>query len=131
MRAKHLIDIEFTATGIRRDLPKDVSLSLYRVLQESLQNAIKHSGAKKFRVELIGNANEVQLTVNDNGAGFDPNRAENRRGLGLISMRERMRLVHGDFLLESGPGRGTTIKCEVVIGSQKPKGISALTEASG
>ena len=131
IRAKHQTDIEFTAMGVRRDLPKDVSLSLYRVLQESLQNAIKHSGAKKFRVELIGNANEIRLTVSDNGAGFDPTCAENQRGLGLISMRERMRLVHGDFLLESGPGRGTTIKCEVQIGSQTPKDISAPTEVSG
>ena len=118
LRTKHQVEIEFTRVGIPRSLPKDISLCLYRVLQEGLQNAIKHSGIQQFKVELLGNSSEVRLTIRDNGAGFDPTRADNQQGLGLISMRERMRLVHGEFSLESRPGQGTTIKCQVPIEDQ-------------
>jgi signal transduction histidine kinase len=101
------------------------------VLQEGLQNAIKHSQAAEIQVELVGNANEVRLTVSDSGTGFDSTQAENQQGLGLISMRERMRLVHGDFSLESAPGKGTTIKCMVKIGNQTLDSSASSTEALG
>ena len=122
LRTKHQVEIEFMRVGVPLSLPKDISLCLYRVLQEGLQNAIKHSGVRQFKVELTGNSSEVQLSIRDNGVGFDPTRTDNRRGMGLISMRERMRLVHGDFSLESEPGRGTAVTCKVTIGNQTPKG---------
>jgi PAS domain S-box-containing protein len=112
-RTKHGVEIEFKCEGVPRDLAKDTSLCLYRVLQEALQNALKHSGAREFSVELIGNESEIRLTVSDRGVGFDSKRADKQQGLGLISMRERLRLVHGDFQVESEPGRGTTIRCKV------------------
>jgi PAS domain S-box-containing protein len=117
LREQQQVEIDFTCEGIPRDLPKDISLCLYRILQEALQNALKHSGARHLRVELVGNAGEVRLTVSDEGVGFDRRRTDRRQGLGLISMRERMRLVHGEFAVESEPGRGTTIRCRVPLGN--------------
>jgi PAS domain S-box-containing protein len=109
------VEIDLTCHGIPRDLPKDISLCLYRVLQEALQNALKHSGMRQFRVELTGDSSGVLLVVSDEGAGFDQRRADRRQGLGLISMRERTRLVHGQLSIESEPGRGTTIRCHVPL----------------
>ena len=86
---QHNVEIEFNHTDIPRSVPKDISLCLFRVLQEALQNAVKHSGVRHIKVELRGEEGEIQLTVSDLGVGFDPQDAIHRRGLGLISMRER------------------------------------------
>jgi len=110
---QHKVEIEFSHAGIPRSLPKEISLCLFRVLQEALQNAVRHSGERHFRVELLGTSRGVQLTVNDLGVGFDEQDAMGRRGLGLISMRERMQLVGGAFSIESKPGGGTTIRARV------------------
>lgn len=118
LRMQQQANIEFKCSDALPKLPKDVSLSLYRVLQEALQNAMKHSGASKICVQLDGDPNEVRLSVSDEGKGFDPRRADKQQGLGLISMRERMRLVHGEFAIHSEPGRGTKVQCSVAIGSQ-------------
>jgi signal transduction histidine kinase len=104
------VEIEFSHAGIPPSLPKEISLCLFRVLQEGLQNAVKHSGERHFRVELHGTSRGIQLTVNDLGVGFDEQDAMSRRGLGLISMRERMQLVGGAVSIESKPGSGTTIR---------------------
>ena len=98
-----------SATQICRTVSKEVSLCLFRVLQEALQNAVRHSGMRLFAVELRGTDGEIQLTVSDQGVGFDPHDAINRHGLGLISMRERMQLVGGQISIQSQPGGGTTI----------------------
>ena len=107
------VEIDFSHTAIPRSVPKEISLCLFRVLQETLQNAVKHSGVRHFKVELRGTEREIQLTVSDLGVGFDPQDAIHRRGLGLISMRERMQLVSGEFSIESHPGSGTTIHARV------------------
>jgi PAS domain S-box-containing protein len=98
------VEIEFSHEGIPRSLPKEISLCLFRVLQEALQNAVKHSGERHFRVELLGSSEEIQLTVSDSGVGFDQQYVTDRRGLGLISMRERLQLVGGEFSIKSNPG---------------------------
>jgi PAS domain S-box-containing protein len=107
------VEIEFSQAGIPHGLRKEIALCLFRVLQEALQNAVKHSGERHFRVELHGTSREIQLTVNDQGVGFDEQDAMGGRGLGLISMRERMQLVGGAFSIESKPGGGTTIRARV------------------
>jgi PAS domain S-box-containing protein len=109
------VEIKFTPVAVPRTLPKDVSLCLFRVLQEALQNALKHSGVKQFMVELSGTADEIELTVVDAGIGFEEQEAVNRRGLGLISMRERMQLVDGEFSIASQPGKGTMIRARVPL----------------
>lgn len=103
------LQIEFSARNVPKQLPRDVSLCLFRVAQEALHNAVKYSGVSKFTVELIGAMNEIQLIVMDTGAGFDAGEAREHGGLGLVSMQERVHLVHGTFSIESKPGEGTTI----------------------
>ena len=116
LRDQHQVDITLKCEGIPSRLRRDVSLALYRVLQEALQNALKHSGVREFSVELIADADDIRLTVSDSGAGFRLQDGLKGQGLGLISMRERMRLVHGEFAVNSELGRGTTIRCKVPIG---------------
>jgi PAS domain S-box-containing protein len=107
------VEIEFSHAGMPHGLPKETSLCLFRVLQEALQNAVKHSGGRLFSVELRGTSREIQLTVRDSGVGFDQQDATDRRGIGLVSMRERMQLVGGEFSIESKPGGGTTVCARV------------------
>ena len=118
--AQKQVEIDFRCDPVLPRLARDTSLSFYRVLQEALQNAIKHSGVRAFKVELAGSETEIRLSVGDEGVGFDPERADRHLGLGLISMRERMRLVRGEFALESSPGHGTTIRCRMRVGNSTP-----------
>jgi PAS domain S-box-containing protein len=113
------IEIHFSHAGVPSDLPKEISLCLFRVLQEALQNAVKYSGQRHFRVQLHGTPAEIQLTVDDLGIGFDQQDAVKRRGLGLISMRERMQLIHGDFSIDSRLGHGTTIYARVPLKAEE------------
>jgi signal transduction histidine kinase len=106
---QHQVNIDFTDTGVPKPLPKDISLCLFRVAQEALHNAVKYSGTNHFSVALFATAKEVQLIVRDAGAGFDVEEARKNHGLGLVSMQERVHLVHGTFSVESRPGSGTRI----------------------
>jgi signal transduction histidine kinase len=109
------VKIDFHAEGIPQELPKEVSLCLYRVLQEAFQNAVKHGSSPRVDVSLIGRSNEIQLTVRDWGTGFDLAEAVKGPGLGLTSMKERMKLVDGDLSIDSQPQRGTTIQARVPL----------------
>ena len=108
-------EVAFTHDGIPRSLPQEISLCLFRVLQESLQNAVKHSGVKHFTVDLRGSSDSIELTVMDTGHGFDLSEALKRQGLGLISMRERLQMVRGDLSIRSVLGAGTTIRARVPL----------------
>lgn len=112
---QHRVEIDFSHTGIPRNVSQEISLCLFRVLQEALQNAVKHSGVRHFRVELSGNSGEIQLTVSDLGVGFGQQDVMKRHGLGLISMRERLKLVNGELSVQSEPGRGTTVNARVPL----------------
>jgi len=104
------IQIDFSHSDVPNSIPQDISICLYRVLQESLGNMVKHSGAQEAQVKLTGRPDEIQLRVCDSGVGFDPEGHRETFGLGLISMRERINLVGGEFLIESQPSGGTRIK---------------------
>ena len=110
--------IEFTHSDVPHNLPSEVSLALFRVLQEALQNAVKHSGVRHFEVKLRGAPDGVHLTVHDAGIGFDPEAVVDNRGLGLISMQERVNLVKGTFSIDSRPGRGTTIHVRLPLSTK-------------
>jgi len=112
------VRIEFKQSDVPARIPKEISLCLFRVLQEALQNAVKHSADQNFTVELHSTKEGITLTVTDTGIGFDWRDAMNRRGLGLISMRERLRLVNGELSIQSKPGRGTTVFASVPHGHQ-------------
>ena len=109
------VEVQFSQAGIPRSVPKEVSLCLFRVLQEALQNAVKHSGVRSFTVHLHGTEEAIELTVSDVGRGFEEQDAFTRDGLGLISMRERVQLVHGELSVKSNPGAGTTIHARVPL----------------
>lgn len=111
----HKVDIDFHAESIPEDLSAEISLCLYRVLQEALQNATKHSGARHFKVSLRGEANDIDLTVQDSGIGFELEDAIRGRGLGLSSMQERLKLVNGQLFIESKLQQGTTVQARVPL----------------
>jgi PAS domain S-box-containing protein len=100
-------------------LPLEVGLSLFRVLQEAVYNAVKHSGVKRVEVQLSEHPNEVHLTITDKGMGFDVEAAMQGRGLGLTSMRERVRLLNGTITIDSTPMSGTTIHVRVPLASER------------
>jgi PAS domain S-box-containing protein len=93
-------------------IPSDVSLCLYRVVQESLRNIARHSGTKHADLELSRSGEFIQLRVADQGVGFDP-LISGRRGLGLISMEERVKFLQGSLDLKSLPGVGTELKARI------------------
>lgn len=109
------IRVDFAAEGVPRTLPQEVSLAVFRVLQESLQNATKYSDSQQFEVQLRGNKKELQLTVRDHGKGFDVDAAINGKGLGLISMRERVSLVGGTIAIRSEQNGGTEVEVRVPV----------------
>jgi len=111
----HKVEIDFRSEGIPEKLREEVSLCLFRVLQEALQNAAKHSSARQFEVALRRESNQIHLMVRDQGIGFDTEDTINSRGIGLTSMRERLKLVDGELSIETRPQIGTTIHARVPV----------------
>ena len=122
---RYKVEIDFRSHDVPAGLPTGLSLSLFRVLQEALRNATKHSGVKRFEVGLWGSAGEVHLTVSDHGAGFDIEAAMKSTGLGLTSMQERMRLVDGELSINSRPMGGATIHARVPLDSSRDSARAA------
>jgi len=116
---QYKVQISFSHSEIPRNLPKEIALCLFRVLQESLQNAVKHSGAQEFTVEFRGRRGELQLSVIDAGRGFNLEDVANPTGLGLISMQQRLQLVNGELSIVSEVGRGTAIYARVPLGREE------------
>jgi signal transduction histidine kinase len=112
---EHKVEVEFHSENIPKHLPWEIALCFYRVLQESLQNALKHSGSKQFQVWLKGTPSEIELTVSDSGVGFDPEEALRGHGLGLTSMKERMKLVQGELFIDTQPGCGAVVRATVPL----------------
>jgi PAS domain S-box-containing protein len=110
------VRIEFKHSDIPSAIPNEISLCLFRVLQEALQNAVKHSADKNFTVDVHGTKEGISLIVTDTGVGFNWQDAMNHRGLGLVSMRERLRLVNGELSIQSTTGRGTVVIARVPLG---------------
>jgi signal transduction histidine kinase len=96
-------------------LDSDISLSLFRVAQESLHNVAKHSQAKKVRLELVGAGEKIVLRISDDGVGFDPDAPGNQTGLGMVSMSERIRLVGGTLSVCSRPSQGTQVQAAIPL----------------
>jgi signal transduction histidine kinase len=99
-------------------IPLEIGHTLFRVLQEALHNVIKHSGAKRVDVQLWQDSSEIHLLITDPGRGFDVERAFQGRGLGLWSMRERVRLVNGRLSIESKPMSGAKIHICVQLAAE-------------
>jgi PAS domain S-box-containing protein len=107
--------IEFKDENVPSDLPRDVSLCLFRVAQEALSNAVKYSGTTRISMDLRGTTANLRLEIRDAGVGFDVEEAKAHAGLGLVSMQERVRLVNGTFSVKSKRNQGTTIEAIVPL----------------
>ncbi len=109
------IAVVFTPKNIPSSITSDVSLSIYRIIQEGLSNIVKHANTKNAYVFLESNDSSILLTVRDTGTGFDPTEVRHKAALGLGSMRERVRLVNGELAITSKPGKGTSIEVEIPL----------------
>jgi PAS domain S-box-containing protein len=107
--------VEFVHENVPRTLPPDVAINLFRVLQEALSNAAKHSGASRCDVSLRRLDGQLRLEVRDDGRGFDTEAALTTSGLGLVSMQERLKLVNGSVTIDSKAGAGTTVRATVPL----------------
>jgi len=112
------VEIDF-GNDVHSALPFEIGRSLFRVLQEALHNATKHSGVKRIGVQLREDPSGIHLVIRDSGRGFDVEAALQGKGLGLTSMRERVRLVNGTITIESKPMGGTTIYVRVPLGLEQ------------
>ena len=101
------VEVEFLATG-SFDLPTEVQLDVYRIAQEALNNILKHAAATKVKVQMFGSEQGLEMTIEDNGAGFDPQQISG--GLGLDSMLKRAEKLGGVLTITSDPGRGTLVR---------------------
>jgi signal transduction histidine kinase len=106
---EYLIKVACECKGIPAVLESTIALGILRVAQESLHNVAKHSHANTVQVELTCMERRLVLVVRDNGKGFDVQSVGTKAGLGLISMRERIVLLGGQFVIDSKPGIGTTL----------------------
>jgi PAS domain S-box-containing protein len=107
--------VHFHQSGLPADLSKDVTLCLFRIAQEGLRNCVKYSGAELVQVVLTKTDHSIRLSVTDNGCGFDTRSELMERGLGFISMQERLRLVGGEINVFSQPRRGTRIDVSIPL----------------
>ena len=112
------VEIDFQTHDLPSPLAPDISLCFFRVLQEALHNSAKHSGVRHVEVRLWGTSDEIHLSVKDSGTGFDRESAKKSRGIGLVSMEERLKLVKGTLAIETQPKRGTVIHARVPLGSK-------------
>jgi signal transduction histidine kinase len=99
----------------------EIEREVFRIVQEALANALKHAGAEHLRVRLRANRGRLLVTVEDDGAGFDPGGPQARRHLGLISMYERAEALGGTLEVHSAPGAGTTVQMEIELDGQHPR----------
>jgi PAS domain S-box-containing protein len=123
---QHQVETHCKCSGVPGHLSSGVSLCLFRVTQEALHNVAKHSRATHIDVEVRGTCKSLYLRISDDGVGFAANKSEARLGLGLISMRERLRLIGGNFMITSEPGSGARVEATVRMtkpGPQPPRVI--------
>ncbi len=125
------IRVDFTSTEIPRSIHPDTALCVFRIVQEGLRNLKKYSGAEDAEVNLKMTGERLEVTVRDEGYGFDLQGLHKNEGLGIRSMEERARSLGGKFEIRSESGKGTTLKASVPVtgdaglGKKTPKGRSA------
>lgn len=114
------LEVEVQSENVAEDLPDDYKVTVYRLVQEALNNAVRHSGARNARVRVEQTApsgaasgpGRILVSVDDDGHGFDPRR---QRGMGILGMEERVRRLGGTLAIESHTGQGTTVRAELPI----------------
>jgi signal transduction histidine kinase len=111
----HRIQVKLTHRSVPESVHSEVALCLYRVTQECLNNIARHSGASKAAVGIRRIEGNIVLSIADNGTGFDPALVSDLSGLGIVGIRERVRLVNGTVSIDSQPGHGTQIDVRVPL----------------
>ena len=119
------IDLSFTPHDFPASVPQQSALCLYRVIREGLQNVAKHSGAAAASIIFQGLSDGIRLLIQDKGIGFDPQEVKKKPGIGLSSMRERLRLVNGTISFKSKPGQGTAIEVFIPLGGRHDQTTAA------
>ena len=110
-----ILTINFHAEGFDQRLPTDVENVLYRVLQECVNNVIKHAAAESLEISLIKDSDGIAVTIEDNGKGFDRTTGEFEEGIGLKNIRTRVGYLKGTVEFHSQPGRGTLVAIHVPV----------------
>lgn len=126
MTIQYELKIKFAHYDIPGDIPKDVALCLFRIVQEGLRNVVKHGKTGEAKVELAGHGEALELCISDAGVGFDLESAQSKSGLGLISMHERLRLVGGRLAVESEPTHGTRVHVRVPLAKSAEENSNEL-----
>lgn len=108
------MEVEVQSDNVSEDLPDEYKVTIYRLVQEALNNAVRHSGARNAKVRVEQTGRQIRVTVTDDGHGFDPKRS---RGMGMLGMEERVRRLGGRIDFRSTPGQGTTIVAELAMGA--------------
>lgn len=118
-RSRHEAMIDFTARGSDESVSQEVAIALYRIYQEALTNIMRHAKASKITTTFIQNSHSIQLTIADNGLGFEPGKIDKKKSLGLLSMQERCVVIGGKCDITSFPEKGTVISVYVPISNTK------------
>jgi signal transduction histidine kinase len=106
------MEVEVHSENASQELPDEIKVCIYRLVQEALNNAATHAEAKSAKVTVIPDADKISVQVADDGRGFDP---ERQRGMGILGMEERVRRLGGVLTIRSAPGKGATVKAELPI----------------
>jgi len=107
------LEIQFAMTGIRKRLPANIEIAFYRIVQEALNNVARHARASRVDVLITRREDCLALIVEDDGVGFVPTEATKNNRMGLNGMRERAEMLDGKLVIESLPGKGSTVLVEV------------------
>jgi signal transduction histidine kinase len=109
------IEVSVESENVPDDLSDEHKTSIYRLVQEALNNAVRHSGARNAKVTVDRLAGSIVVRVSDDGRGFDPGRS---RGMGILGMEERVKRLGGTFRVTSQPGTGATVTAEFPLPSE-------------
>ena len=110
--------VAVAADGVSENLPEEHKTCVYRIVQEALHNSVQHAGARNVRVTVQQRADRLQLTIEDDGKGFD---VQQQRGMGLLGIEERVSYLGGRFAVQSGPGQGTVLRVQLPLESAIPQ----------
>lgn len=106
------VEVDVQSENVSDEMPDDYKVTIYRLVQEALNNAVRHSQARNARVRVEQNGRQIRVTVHDDGRGFDPQRS---RGMGMLGMEERVRRLGGRIEFHSAPGQGTTVTADLAL----------------
>jgi two-component system sensor histidine kinase UhpB len=128
---RHNVQVSYATDGELRRLRPDVAVSLFRIAQEALRNAVAHGRAKRVMVSLVRTGEHVEMSICDDGCGFDLEAVQrDGNGLGIVSMEERAHAVGADIQIVSAPGQGTTVRVRSVAETRETAGTHAMTPAA-